>query len=405
MGIKFITHSSNMVIALDTRPLNTGIRSGIPEFTRLLFEYLFSNAPQHTYILFGNALHIHSDCVELFNRWSAYPNVRMCMTRFPTKLFSFFLKYFKYPKLDTFIASRCGITPDVVVACNFDFFAFSKDCKPLLVVHDITYDLYPSFNSWRKKMKYKALNPQKTMKLFSHFIVNSSQTLRDILQFYHVAPSQCTTIPFGVDEAAFSEKKEFPDLDTKKKFPVLDLPFILFLDCQEPRKNISLLLDAYRILNQDSTYSHIKLCVSGAESYKSTFIKKAKSYTISPDSLFWIGELNEEERYWFMKKARVLVYPSFYEGFGFPPLQAAICGTTVISALHSSIGEVMQDTCITCDPYNSSSLVYALKEVLGNSEYAEKLSQKALEQAAQFPFSKTGAQILKCIERVVATNN
>ncbi len=389
-----------MVIALDIRPLSTGTRGGIPEFTRLLFEYLFLNAPQHTYVLFGNALHMHGDCTKLMNHWGSYSNVRMCITRYPTKLFSFFLKYFNYPKLDTFIASRCGIIPDVVVACNFDFFVFSKECKSLLVIHDITYDLYPSFSSWRKKMKYKALNPQKTIRKFSHFMVNSSQTLRDIGQQYHISQADCSYIPFGIDIPAFEEKKEFSSTGIINKFPILDTLFIFFIGCQEPRKNISLLLDAYEILIQDTQFSHVRLCVSGTESYKKTLIKMAQDRRLSFDLIFWVGELDDEERYWFMKKARVFVYPSFYEGFGFPPLQAAACGTPVICALNSSIGEVMQDTCLTCDPYNSTSLVYALKEILGNCEYAKKLSQKALEQVAKFPFSKTGAQILECIELI-----
>lgn len=388
-----------MVIALDIRPLSVGVRGGIPEFTKMLFDYLITYAPEHTYVLFGNALHFHPECTKLITTWSSYAHVTMCITRYPTKLFWVLLKFFRYPRIDTLIASKTGLHPDIIIACNFDFFSFSLSCSTLLIVHDLTFDLYSSFSSWKKRLKYKLINPKKTLSLFSHCMVNSSQTKRDVEKYYNYNPDRIITIPFGIPDSFLKGTHMVHYDDIKKKYPFITERYIFFIGSEEPRKNSLLLFDAYSQLILDTRFSHIQLCMSGKNSIKNSLMKKACEFGIQ-SRIQWVGELLEEEKYWLLKKAVVLVYPSFYEGFGFPPLEAASCKTPVISALHSSIGEVMGNACIMIDPYNSTSLLRALQEILSNNVLREQYCERGFQQAQKFPFSKTGAKILECIEKI-----
>ena len=170
--------------------------------------------------------------------------------------------------------------------------------------------------------------------------------------------------------------------------------FILYFGTIEPRKNLIGLIKAFELIRHRHK---IKLVIAGTKGwlYKNIF-KSAQNSKYNKDIIF-TGFVEEDDKPYLYNLASVFVYPSFFEGFGFPPLEAMACGIPTIVSHNSSLPEVVGAGAVMIDPYNIDELAWAMEIALTDEKVRAYLMQKGIEQAKKFSWQKCAQETLKVI--------
>jgi glycosyltransferase involved in cell wall biosynthesis len=201
---------------------------------------------------------------------------------------------------------------------------------------------------------------------------------------------------FAGEENADEEKLSA----VKNKYGLPD-KFILYLGTVEPRKNIDGIIRGY---NELRTMNHelgdYKLVIAGGKGWKSKNIYKEWELSKFKDDIKFLGYIDSADRAYLYNLAAVFVYPSFYEGFGFPPLEAMACGLPVVASYASSLPEVAGEAALMVDPYNINDIARALTEILTDDNLRKKLIARGLEQAKKFSWQKTAEEYLEILSKL-----
>jgi len=173
----------------------------------------------------------------------------------------------------------------------------------------------------------------------------------------------------------------------RKKF---NLPprFFLYVGTLEPRKNIATLLDAFKIFQQTTTYPH-ELILAGPPRHPE------RSGAQSKDPIQFTGNVTEKEKHALLELCEALVFPSLYEGFGLPPLEAMSHGKPVIASWSSSLPEVIHDAGLLVSPYKPHEIAHAMRMIADSQELRADLSKRALMQSKKFSWEKTANKFLE----------
>jgi glycosyltransferase involved in cell wall biosynthesis len=170
--------------------------------------------------------------------------------------------------------------------------------------------------------------------------------------------------------------------------------YLLYVGTLEPRKNVVRLLQAFHKLKREG-HTDYKLVITGAKGWLYQNIFSLISKLELHHQVIFTGWVPEEELPILMSGAQVLVYPSLYEGFGLPPLQAMACGTPVITSNISSMPEVVGDAAILIDPYNIDEIATAIHQVLSDGDLRQRMSQMGIERAKLFSLEKEARQTIE----------
>lgn len=232
----------------------------------------------------------------------------------------------------------------------------------------------------------------------SHIISISEFTKQDIIQRYGVDPQRITVIPHGFDAGDYRPvgKDETPqDQDIQKL-----RPYMLFVGSVELKKNISGLLEAYRQY-REKPESKLKLVIAGKPGYGyDEFVRQAQSYPadIRNDIHFagWVPEKKAIELYRF---ANLFVFPSFFEGFGIPIIQAMACGVPVVCSNLTSLPEVAKNAAFLVDPRHHGDIAAAISKVAGNSRLRSSLIRKGLRRAKDFSWEQSAKMTLAVLQK------
>ena len=175
----------------------------------------------------------------------------------------------------------------------------------------------------------------------------------------------------------------------RSKYRIPDTPYILSLGTLEPRKNIDTLIKGFARLVQEQNLKDLHLVLVGTHGwqYEKIFDEISKSGSVK-DRIIFTGYVDDADLAALYSAALVFVYPSFYEGFGLPPLEAMQCGTPVITSNTSSLPEVVGDAGIMLDPKDTDGLCHSIFEIYGQSALRESMSRKSSEQAKKFSWEK-----------------
>jgi len=262
-------------------------------------------------------------------------------------------------------------------------------------VHDVIPYVYPRTSSTLDLLIYRLWLPLVAARLDA-IITVSKQSRSDIVQHLRVKPERVVVIP----EAASAR---YHPVDWAQIQPVLnshriDAPYILYVGSIEPRKNLSRLLEAYAELRRWST--RWKLLVVGARRWKSSSVfKTVERLGLSPHVIF-AGFVPEQDLPALYSGASLVAFPSLYEGFGLPVLEAMACGTPVVTSNNSSLPEVAGDAAILVDPYDVAALTEAMRQVLSDTDLAAELRTRGLAQVAQFTWDRTAREVIAVYEMV-----
>lgn len=393
-----------MKIGVDIRVLMDKHYSGVSEYTaNLLTAILRQNAALNKpddYRLFYNSFH---NLNARLNKWNGARS-RVVATRWPNKIFNYFLqKVFSWPKIDKVLGGT-----DIFWSPHFNFTRLSKGAKApkkIITVHDLSFLRYPEFFSARKNFWHRALGVKKILREADAIIAVSENTKNDIIELASVAPEKIIVIYSGNDlvkrEVSDEEKREFllkhglTDDNTTHS-----ARFILYLGNIEPRKNISGLITAFNELRaKDASdrrkFLNLKLVLAGASGWKNRKIYMAWQNLPYKNDIKFLGYISQKEKEILYKIATVFVYPSFYEGFGFPPLEAMTLGLPVICSNVSSLPEVVGDAALAINPFKSEEIKDALEIILTNEKIRERLITKGYERAKLFFWDKAMSEYLK----------
>lgn len=259
---------------------------------------------------------------------------------------------------------------------------FPYKCKEILFVYDLSLFIEPRTHPLSRVILYKLLLG-KTIKNCHKIVVISQSTKLDLIRYYHVPENKITIIYPSFSRTNIDQQK--PKIQIKK-------PYILYLGTLEPRKNITLIIKALHQLKSTSLFHH-QLIIAGKKGWGFKDIFDTVHRLSLEQEVIFTGYVSDAEKKYLYLHADLFVYPSLYEGFGIPPLEAMNYGCPVITSNISSLPEVIGDAGIMIDPHNVNALVSAIKKVSNNMILRNELIKKGFKQAKSFDFHKNLDQL------------
>lgn len=269
--------------------------------------------------------------------------------------------------------------------------------KRIATIHDVFPLSFPGHSTLLDTLIYHYWLPI-AVKRVNAVITVSEQSKRDIKQHLYLAEEKITVIQSAAC-AHFRELREDEIYSALARVGV-ERPFILYVGSVEPRKNLLRLLDAYTQLREWSP--KWRLVIVGARNYwKSSPVAQAVEQKGLQDCVTFTGYVPDEDLPALYNGADLFCFPSLYEGFGLPVLEAMACGTPVITSNTSSLPEVAGDAALLVDPYNVEEIATAMRRVLEDPALAQELRKKGLERAKQFTWEKTARETIAVYEKVL----
>ena len=262
----------------------------------------------------------------------------------------------------------------------------------IVTVYDLSFLLYPNLFRPLNRL-YLKFGTRMSVHRAQRVITISQSTKHDIVRIFGVAEARVIVVPCGVEEGFWAEHLD------PLPFQVPD-KFILHVGTLEPRKNIVRLVHAFERLKQ--TKLPHKLVLAGGKGWYADEIMQAIQASAVREEIILLGYVASEYLPALYRAADVFVFPSLYEGFGLPPLEAMASRTPVIVSEASSLPEVVGDAGILIDPYDENALTEAIASVLTNSARREDLSQRGYERAKAFSWSATAESVAQVYREVLA---
>jgi len=253
----------------------------------------------------------------------------------------------------------------------------------VVTIHDLAF-MKLGGHAPKRRTIYLSTMIKQSVKRAGRIIVISSQTSQDAQALLGVDPGKIAITPLGVSPTL---KPLTPDARVAfRKRHDLDRPTILYLGTLEPRKNIPILLRAFDRIAEESG---AELVLGGAEGWLTDELHQTLSSMRWRDRVRLTGFIPETDLAAWLSAADCFAFPSRYEGFGLPPLEAMACGTPVISSTSSSLPEVLGDAAVLVDPDDVEGLGDALARVLGDAVLASGLRERGLARAARYSWAET----------------
>jgi len=365
--------------------------SGISEYTHYLLRELLSRDDNNEYIFYYNSFKKLDR--SIFD-WCG-PRVTFKNSSWPNKIFNYILqKFCDWPKLDSITGPV-----DVFLSPHFNFSCFGKTAgKKILTVHDLSFLRYPEFFSARKNFWHYGLNVRKLVKKYDAIVAISENTKLDLMELLQVPEEKIFVIYSGLnkegDELTEAEAKAF------KRDNDISSRFVLYLGAIEPRKNVAGLIEAYDLMrDMHLPLTEYQLILAGASGWKNKHIYRRAESSLYRDDIHFLGYVSRAQRQWLYSNASLFIYPSYYEGFGFPPLEAMAHGLAVITSDVSSLPEVTGDAALMVNPYSTLDLAKAMETLLLNPELRKKYAEKGRERAKLFNWQKTADNYLNLFSK------
>ncbi len=380
-----------MRIGIDIRCLVDGKRTGVEEYTLGLLENVFQVDDKNEYVLFINSWKPPKFNAEIF---SQYPNVKVRQFHVPNKILNFCFWYLGWPKVDRMLG---GV--DLFFMPNINFIALSKDVKMVLTIHDLSFERFPEMFSLKRRLWHTIINPRKLCQRADRIIAVSDSTREDIIQLYKINPEKVQRIYNSVSEQCeMIDRNNGKLLEIKEKYR-LPYSFILFLGTVEPRKNVVAIARAFDALKSlaHPEMEKIKLVIAGGRGWSTEPIFDELRACKHTKDILYIGKVDDVDKPALYNLASVFVFPSYFEGFGMPVLEAMKCGVPVVTSHTSSLGEIVAEAGILVHPQKPQELSDALKEVLLSRELSDRLKLSGLRRACMFSWRTAAKEFLDLV--------
>lgn len=370
-----------MNVVIDIRTLMEPRLTGIGQYTEALVAELVRDTTIEWYLYYNNGKGREEPSV--LSRIKNLPQVHIVHTRYPNKVFNLLLTL-GLVKLDRIIEKKTGVRSfDWIFFPNLGFIAVSKKIKKMLVIHDLTFVRFPHFYSFKRLLWHRILHPKKLITEAECIIVPSESTKRDVVLLCPNKSLNIEVIPHGS-----SEREIVVNTVSAQKEMQIPEKFFLAVGTIEPRKNFETLVEAY--IQSGLSHKGIELTIIGPRGWKDRKIAKRLSTT---PGITYRGYVGEGEKNLLLSHAIALVYPSFYEGFGLPVLEAFSFGTPVITSDRSALPEVTNGSAYLVRPHMVGDLVHALRDMAFNEKMREWYRVEGKKRAEDFSWVTASGRI------------
>lgn len=284
---------------------------------------------------------------------------------------------------------------DLFYAPDFLLPPLAGQLRTLITIHDLSFLRYPETFTPALRNYLEAAVPRSARRA-DHILTDSEATRRDVIELLKIDSARVTTLHCGVSGQFTPDPK--PE-EAKRLRAMYDLgpanaPFILAVGTVQPRKNYERLIEAVDGIRRFAGGVPVHLVIAGAPGWLSESVTAAAT---ARDYVHLLGFVADADLPGLYRQAAVFAFPSLYEGFGLPPLEAMACGTPVVASSASSVPEAVGDAGLLVDPLDTGALADALAAVLTDGDLSAELQQRGLARAATFTWTRMARRWLDLV--------
>lgn len=366
-----------MRIGIDLRALMEGKTTGVEVYIINLLHSLFTIDSENEYILFVNSWGEISPLVREFR----YPNVALKHLHYSNKIFNLFQKFLRYPKLNKILGGA-----DIIFFPHWRVAAVQKDIPVIAVFHDLSYKIIPEFFTTWQRFWHLFMDYENAAKTATRVIAVSGNTGKDLIEYYRLDNRKISVIYPGIPPSS----KE----DVKPEQNLLEKSYFLYLGTFEPRKNLPMALKAYEEYCT-MRVSPRTLVLAGHSGWGTKLlIPQAIKNRVQV-----FKNISGDRKTALVKNAFALVFPSFYEGFGFSMIEAASERIPVIAGSGSSLPEIAGEFALLVSPFRSGELAHAMLRLEEDNELREMLLNRGKQKVQSFRWDETAREILNMFKQ------
>jgi glycosyltransferase involved in cell wall biosynthesis len=270
---------------------------------------------------------------------------------------------------------------------------------PLVVtVHDLTPVLMPQVYSWHSRLLFR-ITLRQLVRQGTNFIPISRCTGDDLHRLFNVPPERIHPVYLGINDTFYQGHNAQRIADVRKKYS-LPSQYFLFTGAMNRRKNLDTLLHAFRLFH-NQIQSDIKLVITGRMDWGGRELEKGILRENISESVVLIGYISESDLPIILGQAMALIYPSLYEGFGFPPLEAMACGAPVIASRAGAIPEITGGNALLIDPLDIIGFRDAMQEIIEDKKLRLTLSEQGRKWVSHFSWERTARETSQIYENIL----
>ncbi len=373
--------------------LNHGVDIGSGRYIINLIKNLLQIDKKNTYILTGR-----------YTTSKYLPSVTDLKTKYPSRKLE--IKIFKTTQKKLAIWDRLRFPPIELLGFRADIFHCPDFIIPptlnkniVLTIHDLAFIRFPQFNfDWFVKKYTKEV--KRNTATAKKILADSRSTKNDIVKLLKINPDKIKVVHLAADNIF----KKLPAGEIDKKILTkynIDKRYILSVGTIEPRKNYTILIKAFNTLKKNNEKFNLKLIIVGRTGWKSEAAYRERDLSPYRKDILFLGRVSDEDLIQIYNQAEFFVYPTIFEGFGLPLLEAMSCGLAVITTNTSSIPEVISDAGILVNPNDVKALSEKIETLAIDNKLNESLGKKSQNQAKKFSWLKTAEDTLNSYKSVI----
>lgn len=261
-------------------------------------------------------------------------------------------------------------------------------CPSIVTIHDCIHLVFPQYLQGRIARMYARAAFWNAVHRASRILTVSETSKNDILRFFPIPPEKVTVIYNAIADRFYHEPPVEEVAQVRERYQ-LDDRFVMYAGNVKPHKNLERLIDAFVLLHNTAGYDDLKLLITGSEISKYATLRRAVHRYNLHKHVRFLGYQSEQTLAVLYRLADVFVFPSLYEGFGLPPLEAMASGTPVVVSNASSLPEVVGDAGVLVNPYDVTSIADGIRRVLDDSALRQELGTRGLARARSFSWKES----------------
>ena len=273
-------------------------------------------------------------------------------------------------------------------------------CRSIVTIHDCIHLVFPQYLEGRVARAYARGAFWTAVHRANRILTVSQASKRDILRFFPIAPEKVTVIYNAIADHFYDEPPKEKMAQVRERYQLHDR-FVMYAGNVKPHKNLERLIDAFMLLRQNTGYDDLKLLITGSEILKYAPLRRAVHRHNLHKSVRFLGYQSEQTLAVLYRLADVFVFPSLYEGFGLPPLEAMASGTPVVVSNASSLPEVVGDAGVLVNPYDVTSIADGIQRVLDDSDLRDALKTRGIARARSFSWPESVKRIRDIYQETV----
>ena len=259
----------------------------------------------------------------------------------------------------------------------------------VVTIHDCIHLLFPQYLPNRFASRYAHFMIGRAVRKSARVLTVSEASRHDIIRFFPEAnPDRISVIPNAIDPSLLEDPGEEERRRVRERYQI-GSRFVLYAGNIKPHKNLERLIDAFGQLKRDGDTGDLSLLIIGDEINQYPSLRRRVEAAGVRQDVRFFGFVPDRTLAALYRMASVFAFPSLYEGFGLPPLEAMACGTPVVTSRLSSLPEVVGDAALLIDPYSVEDIAGAMKRLLTDTPLRTRLVERGLERAASFSWERS----------------